>query len=118
MSRRPCLLLSAWNVVEEAGYAEALLAEAAEEFAAPWRHGLTAPVGLLGGASSRYGLFRARQGWVALAALEEHFWEKLTLELDLTAPDHGQLEQVFRTRTAEEWEAWAEERGIPLTRVR
>lgn len=97
---------------------EVSLAAAAEECAAPWRYGLTAPDGLLSGASPRYGLYRAREGWVALAALEDHFWETLTRELDLTAADRAALERAFLTRTAEEWEAWAEERGLPLARVR
>ena len=111
-------LLLARERAAEAGYAEVSLAEAAEECAAAWRHGLTTPDGLLGGASPRYGLYRARDGWVALAALESHFWDTLTRELALTAPRHSDLEQVLLTRTAHEWEAWAEERGIPLARVR
>lgn len=102
----------------ESGRAEVSLAAAAEECAAPWRYGLTTPDGLLGGGSPRYGLYRARQGWVALAALEEHFWEKLTRELDLKGSDRAVLERALLTRTAEEWEAWAEERGLPLARVR
>ncbi len=99
-------------------YAEVSLAEAAEAFAAPWRHGLTTPDGVLGGAYPGYGLYRARAGWIALAALEAHFWDGLVRELDLAAPDHQQLQVTFLTRTAEEWEAWAEARGLPLVRVR
>jgi crotonobetainyl-CoA:carnitine CoA-transferase CaiB-like acyl-CoA transferase len=99
-------------------YAQVSLAEAAAAFAAPWRHGLTTPDGVLGGAWPGYGLYRAREGWVALAALEPHFWEGLARELGLTAPDRGQLHQVFLTKTAEEWETWAVARGLPLLRVR
>jgi alpha-methylacyl-CoA racemase len=101
-----------------AGYAEVSLAEAADEFAAPWRHGLTTAGGVLGGACPGYDLYRARDGWVALAALEPHFWDGLVRELGLTAPDRGQLQEAFLTKTAAEWEAWAEERGLPLVRVR
>jgi crotonobetainyl-CoA:carnitine CoA-transferase CaiB-like acyl-CoA transferase len=99
-------------------YAQVNLTEAAEEFAAPWRYGLTTPDGLLGGARPGYNLYRAREGWVALTALEPHFWEQLTHGLGLTAPDCEQLQQVFLTRTAAEWEAWATTRGLPLVRVR
>jgi alpha-methylacyl-CoA racemase len=99
-------------------YAQVSLAEAAAEFAAPWQRGLTTPDGVLGGAWPGYDLYRAREGWVALAALEPHFWEGLTRELGLTAPDRGQLQQAFLTKTAEEWEAWAVARGLPLLRVR
>jgi alpha-methylacyl-CoA racemase len=101
-----------------AGYAEVSLAEAADDFAAPWRHGLTTAAGVLGGAYPGYGFYRAREGWLALAALEPHFWDGLVRELGLTNPGHGQLQEAFLTRTAEEWEAWAEEHGLPLVRVR
>jgi crotonobetainyl-CoA:carnitine CoA-transferase CaiB-like acyl-CoA transferase len=111
-------LLLARERGQPAQYAAVSLAEAAEQFAAPWRHGLTAPGGLLGGACPGYALYSARDGWVALAALETHFWEKLTREMGLAAPGRGQLEQAFRTRTAEEWQAWATARGLPLVRLR
>jgi crotonobetainyl-CoA:carnitine CoA-transferase CaiB-like acyl-CoA transferase len=103
---------------QEARYAEVSLAAAADDFAAPWRYAVTAPAGILGGACPGYGLYLTRAGWVALAALEPHFWEKLTRELGLTTPDRWQLEQVFLTRTADEWEAWAAARDVPLAAVR
>jgi crotonobetainyl-CoA:carnitine CoA-transferase CaiB-like acyl-CoA transferase len=98
-------------------YVQVSLAEAVAEFAAPWQHGLTTPDGVLGGAWPGYGLYRAREGWVALAALEPHFWEGLSRELRLTEPDRGQLQQAFLAKTAEEWEAWAAARRLPLLRV-
>jgi crotonobetainyl-CoA:carnitine CoA-transferase CaiB-like acyl-CoA transferase len=99
-------------------YAQVSLAEAAAEFAAPWRQGLTAPGGVLGGGLPGYDLYRAREGWIAVAALEPHFWEGLNRELGLRAPDHGHLQQAFLKKTAAEWEAWAAERGLPLVQVR
>jgi crotonobetainyl-CoA:carnitine CoA-transferase CaiB-like acyl-CoA transferase len=102
----------------EAQYAAVSLAEAADEFATPWRHGLTTPDGLLGGARPGYNLYRAREGWVAVAALETHFWDKLTEELGLTPPDPDRLAQAFLSRTAEEWEVWAAAKDLPLVRVR
>jgi crotonobetainyl-CoA:carnitine CoA-transferase CaiB-like acyl-CoA transferase len=111
-------LLLARERGQGAQYAEVSLAETADEFAAPWRHGLTTPDGVLGGAYPGYGVYRAREGWVAVAALEPHFWQQLTRELGLTDPDAAQLRQAFLTRSAEEWEVWAEERGLPLVRVR
>jgi crotonobetainyl-CoA:carnitine CoA-transferase CaiB-like acyl-CoA transferase len=101
----------------EAQFAWVSLAEAAVEFAAPWRHGLTTPDGVLGGAFPGYRLYQAREGWVALAALEPHFWERLTRELGLTAPDREQLQHAFLAKTAAEWEAWALARDLPLLRV-
>jgi crotonobetainyl-CoA:carnitine CoA-transferase CaiB-like acyl-CoA transferase len=111
-------LLLARERGQEAQYAQVSLAEVAEDFAAAWRHGLTTPDGVLGGALPGYNLYHTRAGWIALAALEPHFWEQLTSALGLTAPARAQLEQVFLTRTAEEWETWGMVRNLPLLRVR
>jgi crotonobetainyl-CoA:carnitine CoA-transferase CaiB-like acyl-CoA transferase len=111
-------LLLARERGQGAGYAEVSLADAADDFAAPWRYGLTSAAGVLGGAYPGYAVYRAREGWVALAALEPHFWDGLVRELGLTDPDRGRLQDTFLTRTAAEWEAWAEARGLPLARVR
>jgi crotonobetainyl-CoA:carnitine CoA-transferase CaiB-like acyl-CoA transferase len=94
------------------------LAEAAADFAEPWRHGLTAPDGLLGGGLPQYNLYRARDGWVAVAALEGHFWKRLLAELGLSTSDRETLQRVFATRTAGEWETWAAERDLPVAAVR
>ena len=99
----------------EGGYGEVSLAGAAEPFSAPLRYGLTAPGGLLGGGLPGYNLYRARDGWVAVAALEPHFWERLQRELELDAAEYDDLARVFATRSATEWEAWAAERDLPLT---
>lgn len=99
-------------------YAQVSLSEAAESFAEPLRRGLTAPGGILGGALPGYNLYQARGGWIALAALEPHFWDNLTVELGLAGPDRQQLQEVFLSRTALEWEAWARERDLPLVAVR
>jgi crotonobetainyl-CoA:carnitine CoA-transferase CaiB-like acyl-CoA transferase len=93
------------------------LAEAAADFAEPLRHGLTAPGGLLGGGLPNYNLYRARDGWIAIAALEGHFWERLLAELGLSAQDREAVQNVFATRSAAEWEAWAAERDLPLAAV-
>ncbi len=99
-------------------YAQVSLAEAAECFAEPLRWGLTAPEGILGGALPGYNIYRAQEGWIAVAALEPHFWRKLAAEMGLPAPDRQQLQEVFLTRTALEWEAWGIERDLPLAAVR
>jgi alpha-methylacyl-CoA racemase len=99
-------------------YEPVSLAKAAECFAEPLRRGLTAPGGMLGGAHPGYNIYRAREGWIALAALEPHFWRKLASELGLSCPDRQQLEDVFLKRPAWEWETWAIERDVPLVAVR
>jgi crotonobetainyl-CoA:carnitine CoA-transferase CaiB-like acyl-CoA transferase len=101
--------------------ADVSLSDAASGFAAPWRHGMTTPDGILGGAFAGYAIYAAREGWVALAALEPHFWRRIAelLTPDAAAPpDHESLARVFATRGAAEWERWARDNGLPLVEVR
>jgi alpha-methylacyl-CoA racemase len=93
-------------------YAEVALADAAAFFALPHEHGLTKRGGHLGGGSPFYGLYGADGGWIALAALEPRFRERLEAELG------GVPEQdSFAARTPAEWEAWAAERDLPIAAV-
>ena len=64
-----------------AGFAQVSLAQAAARFALAHQHGLTLASGLLGGAWPGYNLYRTADGWIAVAALEPHFAERLTREL-------------------------------------
>ncbi len=102
----------------EAGCAWVSLYECARDLAAPVRAGLTVPGGLLGGGYPLYGFYQASDGWVAIAALEPHFAERLLSELDLKKADRAELERIFLQRSAAAWENWAEERGLPLVAVR
>ncbi len=99
-------------------HASVSLAEAAEWFAEPLRQGLTAPGGILGGGLASYGLYRAREGWVAVAALEPHFQQRLVTELGLSAASEEQLQRVFLTRTAQEWELWGNQRDVPVAALK
>jgi crotonobetainyl-CoA:carnitine CoA-transferase CaiB-like acyl-CoA transferase len=93
-------------------YAEVALADSAAFFALPLRHGVTGDGGFLGGADPYYGLYEARDGWIALAALEPKFRRRLVEELgaDPSAT-------AFATRSAADWQRWAEERDLPLAAV-
>lgn len=100
-------------------YAEVALEDAAAAFARPLRHGLTKPGGMLGGGLPAYGLYEADGGWVAVAALEPHFSARLLSELGLPeSAGRHELAEALRARSPAAWEAWAEERDIPLTAVR
>src|SRR5262245_30281353 len=93
------------------------LAEAAEWFAEPLRQGLTAPGGVLGGGLPGYQLYRAQEGWVALAALEAHFQRRLVGELGLACGSPEEFQRVFLTRTAREWELWGGQHDVPIVAV-
>lgn len=102
----------------EAGCALISLYDCAEELSAPVKAGLTNRGGILGGGSPFYGVYQASEGWVAIAALEPHFAQRLVTELKIAQPDHAAFERAFRERNASEWESWAAERDLPVVRVR
>jgi crotonobetainyl-CoA:carnitine CoA-transferase CaiB-like acyl-CoA transferase len=102
----------------EAGCAMVSLYECACELAAPVRAGLTSQQGMLRGSHPLYGLYEASDGWIAVAALEPHFAQRLLAGLKLQQPNREQLAHAFRERSVEEWEAWAIEQDLPLAAVR
>jgi crotonobetainyl-CoA:carnitine CoA-transferase CaiB-like acyl-CoA transferase len=79
---------------------------------------LTLASGLLGGAWPGYNLYRAADGWVAVAALEPHFAKRLELELGVGSFTHEALGAAFAKRTADEWEQWAATHDLPIVAVR
>jgi len=111
-------LLLARERGEEAAYVEVALSEAAEVFALPMKHGLTAPDGPLGGGFPGYGLYAARDGHIAVGALEPQFVSRLTEALELPEFTRETLAAAFLTRTTAEWETWANEHGLPIAAVR
>jgi crotonobetainyl-CoA:carnitine CoA-transferase CaiB-like acyl-CoA transferase len=102
----------------QAGYQEIALSDAAAMFAAPLRHGLTMSAGWLGGGTPAYGIYPARDGWIALAALEPHFRDALAKALDVDIDDREALSRVFAERSADEWQRWSIKHGVPLAAVR
>ena len=94
------------------------LYEAMRDVAGPLAAGLTVPGGGLGGGFPFYGLYQTTSGWIAIAALEPAFGQRLKSELELTDVSHAGLECIFRTRTAQEWESWAQERDLPIAALK
>jgi crotonobetainyl-CoA:carnitine CoA-transferase CaiB-like acyl-CoA transferase len=92
------------------------LANVIHDLAAPLRHGLTAPGGPLGGGNPAYGLYPAREGMIAVAALEPHFRARLYDSLGLA--DGSDPSAAFKTKTALEWEAWAGPLDLPIVAVK
>jgi alpha-methylacyl-CoA racemase len=101
----------------QAGCAWVSLHECARELATPLKAGLTTSDGLLGGAYPLYGFYRANDGWIAIAALEPHFAQKLLSELGLKKADRTALERIFLQRKAASWEKWAAGLDLPLVAV-
>jgi crotonobetainyl-CoA:carnitine CoA-transferase CaiB-like acyl-CoA transferase len=98
-------------------YAEVALADAAAFFALPWEHGLTRPGGVLGGGFPFYGFYEAKGGWIAVAALEPRFRERLLEGLGVEEPSHEAFAAAFAERSPDEWERWAGEHDVPITVV-
>lgn len=94
------------------------LEEAARALAAPLREGLTRPDALLGGGYAAYNLYAARDGWIAVAALEPHFARRLAQALALETLTPESLRGRFAAEGAGHWERWAREHDLPIVAVR
>jgi alpha-methylacyl-CoA racemase len=93
------------------------LAGAAAELSDPMKFGLTRPGALLGGGIAEYNIYAARTGWIALAAIEKHLFDAVKQALGVADATLEGLRMIFQTRSSEEWEAWALERNLPISRV-
>ena len=102
----------------EATRVDVSIVDAAWDFAAPYRAGLTAPSGALGGALPTYAIYPARVGFVAVAALEAHFVERLKQLLGATTLTRETIGAALAQRDASAWEHDAEQLDIPLAAVR
>jgi crotonobetainyl-CoA:carnitine CoA-transferase CaiB-like acyl-CoA transferase len=94
------------------------LEEGARALAEPLREGLTGPGAILGGGLAGYNLYAAREGWVAVAALEPHFARRLADALGLASLEVAALRERFAAETAESWQRWAREKDLPIVAVR
>lgn len=92
------------------------LRDAVDALRQPLDYGLTTTGGRLGGGDPAYGVYRAGDGYLAVAALEPHFRARLyaALGLPLDAP----LDDVMASRSCAEWTAFAREHDLPLSPVR
>jgi crotonobetainyl-CoA:carnitine CoA-transferase CaiB-like acyl-CoA transferase len=98
-----------------AGYAEVPLSEAAEAMAVPLRYGSTAPGALLGGGIPEYNIYQCSDGWVAVAALEPHFKQRLEETLNIHSPE--EYRAAFATKSARDWHAWGQAADVPVVAV-
>jgi len=100
----------------EAGYAEVALADAVAAMAEPLRYATTLPGAVLGGGRPEYNLYPAKDGWVAVAALEPHFKQRLETSLQICSD--ADYRRAFADRSAADWQAWGEAQDVPIVAVR
>jgi crotonobetainyl-CoA:carnitine CoA-transferase CaiB-like acyl-CoA transferase len=100
---------------QHAGYAEVPLSAAAEAMAQPLTYGCTVAGANLGGGIPEYNIYRTADGWIAVAALEPHFKQRLETALNIATPD--EYCQAFLHKNAAAWQEWAMERDIPIVAV-
>lgn len=101
-----------------AQYVEAAIADAAKRLAAPLAAGLTVPGGRLAGAFPGYNLYRTTDGWVAVAALEPHFYQRLCEQLKVSTPSYDSFAACFVTEGNDYWSRFAEQYDLPIEPVR
>lgn len=96
---------------------EVSLEESLAPFAEPYSYGVTKSDGLFGGALPRYALYKTSDGWIAVAALESHFWRRLCDALGGGELDRDGLERAFAKQSVAYWVRWARERDLPIAAV-
>lgn len=92
------------------------LSEAAEMMAEPLKYGTTACGGVLGGGIPEYNIYQTSDGWVAVAALEPHFKQRLEDALNISTLD--EYREAFSKRSASEWKRWGQQEDLPIDIVR
>lgn len=93
------------------------LADAAERAGDAVRYGLMGEGALLGGAFPGYRIYPCADGYVALGAIEPHFYKRV-LETFNVAGTRSAIETAFRGKTVSELEHIAVQQDIPLNGVR
>lgn len=95
---------------------EVSLEDSAGYLAEPYRHGLTGPGALLGGATPGYATYRCRDGVVVLAALEPHFMSNAASAFgcDVEELTHDGFAERFVQHPCAHWRQWASRWDVPL----
>jgi len=94
-----------------------VLENAAARAAAAVRRGILGDGGMFGGAFPGYGIYASADGYVALGAIEPHFFQR-TLRAFGVDGSHDAIRGAFADKTTTELEAIAAQADIPLNRVR
>lgn len=98
------------------GSATVALSEAAAVFAEPLRYGSTIPGASLGGGIPEYNIYQTSDGWVAVAALEPHFKNRLEDALQISSPE--EYRTIFAQNSSGYWQEWGQRLDVPIETVR
>jgi crotonobetainyl-CoA:carnitine CoA-transferase CaiB-like acyl-CoA transferase len=93
------------------------LSQAAAWLALPREHGLTHRGALLGGGYAGYNLYATKDGWIALAALEPHFAQRVAAALGMKELTREMLAAAFAREPSSHWASWSREHDLPLVPV-
>ena len=91
------------------------LRDVVADLRAPLDCGLTREGGQFGGVDPAYGVYRTRDGYVAVAALEPHFRARLYGALQL--PLDAALADTMAARTSAEWADFGRRHDVPISAV-
>ncbi|HEY5976191.1 MAG TPA: CaiB/BaiF CoA-transferase family protein [Geobacteraceae bacterium] len=91
------------------------LSEAVAGFAEPLRYGSTIPGASLGGGIPEYNIYRTSDGWVAVAALEPHFKQRLENGLEIATP--AEYRAAFAGQSSAYWQEWGQQQDVPIETV-
>ncbi len=92
------------------------LSEAVAAFAEPLRFGSTLPGASLGGGIPEYNIYKTLDGWVAVAALEPHFKQRLEDALNIATFEGYRA--AFAGQSSDYWQEWGKELDLPIETVR
>ena len=84
--------------------------------AEPLHYGVTSPEALLGGAIPEYNLYQTNDGWIAVAALEPHFKQRLESILKISTRE--EYTATFAVQSSAYWQEWGEKMDVPLETVK
>jgi alpha-methylacyl-CoA racemase len=99
-------------------YVEVAIADAAKRLAAPRNAGLTMADGHLAGTFPGYNLYRTSDGWVAVAALESHFYRRLCEQLGVSSPSYQSFAACFASQGNSYWSEFAAKHDLPIEPVK
>lgn len=95
-------------------YVEVPIADAAARLAAPRRAGLTVQGAHLGGGFPGYNVYRAKDGWIAVAALEPHFYQRLCQRLGVRDPTYDAFSARFAGESVAHWDTFGRAHDLPI----